>query len=269
VSFASREVLPLLTQHIVAEAAQAAGITAPARYVAVTGSTNSDLLNLASQGGPAWSVLVAGHQQGGRGRLGRSWISKPGQSLLLSVLLRPDIPAAEAPILSLAAAVVVVQACGTAAGVRVRSKWPNDLVLGDRKLGGILPEASVVGGRLEHVVLGIGLNVEQRESDFPPELGGRPTSLIMEGGSADPGVLLREVLAALRTELAPTEWLAQRVIPRYREVCESLGRQVRATLSGGRTVEGRAADIGPTGELIVETSSGTESVGFGEIEHLD
>jgi BirA family biotin operon repressor/biotin-[acetyl-CoA-carboxylase] ligase len=261
--------MPLLTQHIVAEAAQAAGIEVPARYVAVTGSTNSDLLDLASRGAPAWSVLVAGHQEGGRGRLGRMWVSKPGQSLLVSVVVRPELPPAEAPVLSLAAAVAAAEACRTAAGVPVRCTWPNDVVVGDRKLGGILPEAAVAGGRLEHVVIGIGINVTQGESDFPPDLEGRATSLSMEGGSADPAALLRELLAALRAELAPTEWLAQRVLPRYRDVCDSLGRRVRAALSDGRTVEGRATGIGPAGELLVDTVEGSERIGFGEIEHLD
>jgi BirA family biotin operon repressor/biotin-[acetyl-CoA-carboxylase] ligase len=259
----------LLTQHIVAEAAQAAGITIQARYVALTGSTNSDLMDLASQGAPAWSVLVAGHQEGGRGRLGRSWVSKPGQSLLLSVLLRPAIPAAEAPVLSLGAALAVAEACHAVAGVRVGCKWPNDLVMGERKLGGILPEASVAGGRLEHVVLGIGLNVRQGESDFPPDLKGRGTSLASEGGKVDPAVLLREVLSALVRELEPAQGLADRGLDRYRALCVTLGRHVRASLEGGRTVEGVAADIGPTGELIIEASGGTRAVGFGEIEHLD
>jgi BirA family biotin operon repressor/biotin-[acetyl-CoA-carboxylase] ligase len=141
-------------------------------------------------------------------------------------------------------------------------------MVGDRKVGGILPEASVAGGHLEHVVIGLGLNVTQGEPDFPPELRGSATSLAAEGGSPDRRELLRALLAGLRAELSPTEWLAQRVVPRYVEVCDTIGRRVRAT-AADRSIEGTASGIGPSGELLVETSRGTESVSFGEIVHLD
>jgi BirA family biotin operon repressor/biotin-[acetyl-CoA-carboxylase] ligase len=261
--------MPLLTQHIVAEAAEAAGILVPARFVEVTGSTSSDLAEVAAGGAPAWSVLVAGQQEAGRGRLGRSWVSAPGQSLLVSVLLRPTIPPSEAPLLSLAAAVAAVEACHRIGGASVGCKWPNDIVASGGKLGGILPEASVRGGALDHVVLGLGVNVNQTEADFPDELRGQATSVRIEGGRPDAAILLSEYLVGLRRLLEPDEGLRDRVLPRYGDLCETLGRQVRATLPSGRAIEGRAAVLGPGGELVIEGPSGAESVAFGEIVHLD
>lgn len=258
----------MLTQHIVAEAAQAAGIDAPARYVAVTGSTNADLAAAAEEGAPAWTVLVAGHQEGGRGRLGRTWESKPGMSLLVSILLRPSLAPDDAPLLSLAAAVAVTEACMNAAAPMARCKWPNDVVVGGRKLGGILVEASVTGGRIDHVVIGIGINVSQAEDDFSPDLRATATSLAIEGGADHAGVL-RHVLAGLRRMIEPQEGLRDRVPPRYRELCATLGRRVRASLGGDEVIEGVAVDIGPRGELLVNSGDQGRFVSFGEVVHLD
>ena len=258
----------MLTQHIVADAAQAAGIDVPVRYTAETGSTNSDLADLAATGGPAWTVLVAGHQEAGRGRLGRTWVSEPGSSLLVSVLLRPDLSPADAPLLSLAGGVAAVEGC-RAVGVDATCKWPNDVVVGERKLAGILPEASVTGGLLDYVVIGVGLNVHQTPGDFPEELRSRATSVAMEDGRPDPAILLRELLAGLRRLIEPGDGLRDRVLSGYREVCSTIGRRVRATQQGALVTEGMATDIGSGGELLVETRGGIESIVFGEVVHLD
>src|SRR5689334_21196710 len=128
----------MLDEARVAEAARAAGIEVPARYVDVTGSTNADLLALAAAGAPAWSVLVAGHQESGRGRLGRTWVEPPGSSLLVSVLLRPDLEPERLPMLTLAAGVAIVEALADGAGVTATCRWPNDVMVGQRKLAGVL-----------------------------------------------------------------------------------------------------------------------------------
>ncbi|HJP66438.1 MAG TPA: biotin--[acetyl-CoA-carboxylase] ligase, partial [Actinomycetota bacterium] len=257
------------TQHIVAEAAAAAGIPVPGRYLEVTGSTNADLAAMAAAGAPAWTVMVAGHQESGRGRLGRAWESKPGQSLLVSVLLRPSLRPEDAPLLSVAAAVAVVETARTAGITEARAKWPNDVMVGDRKLAGILPEASVTGGALDHLVIGVGLNVSQGSTDFPEVIRESATSVALERGSPDPADVLPQLLIGLRRWLEPDDGLRDRVLSRYRELCSTLGRRVRATVSLGREVEGVAVGIGPRGELIVETDRATETVGFGEITHLD
>ncbi len=254
-----------LTEHTVAEAARAAGITVPPLYVEVTGSTNSDLMALASEGAPEWTVLVTGQQEAGRGRLGRTWESNPGQSLLVSVLLRPELPSEVVPLLSLMAGVAMSRACETACGVTVGCKWPNDLVVGERKLGGILTEASFTGSGVDHVVIGIGVNVRQHRDDLPEEIRETATSVVIEGGLPDRMALLTEYLRELRAR----EERPEESMPEYRELCQSLGRTVRAGVASGQPVEGEAVDIGPTGELVIETTDGTKRIGFGEITHLD
>jgi BirA family transcriptional regulator, biotin operon repressor / biotin---[acetyl-CoA-carboxylase] ligase len=263
----------MLTENTVAEAGRAAGLPVPVQYLPVTGSTNTDLFAMAEQGAPEWTVVVAGSQEAGRGRLGRTWVStSPGDSLLASVLLRPEIPPSDAPLLSLLAAVALVDACREASGLAVRCKWPNDLVVVERKVGGILAEAQVKGGRLEYVVIGTGVNVAQKPDDFPADLRGSATSVALEGGRPDVPALLGAYLSALRRRYpdgAVAAALRESVIPEYRTVCETIGRDVRGIVKGGRTVEGRSVGVGDQGQLIVRSASGGEEpLGFGEIEYL-
>jgi BirA family biotin operon repressor/biotin-[acetyl-CoA-carboxylase] ligase len=260
----------MLSQHIVAEAVRAAGLPVPGRFLPVTGSTNSDVLAMAEHGAPEWTVLVAGRQDEGRGRLGRNWVStEGGDSLLVSVLLRPEMSASDAPLLSLLAAVAMAEACREACGLEVRCKWPNDLVMGGRKLGGILTEAIVSGGRLEHVVLGTGVNVGQSRPDFPEDLRDAATSVAIEGGRPDVASLLTAYLSDLRRRYVSSgTGLREGVLPDYRAACDTIGRRVQATSTSGRRVEGMATGVGDLGELLVETSAGMESIGFGEVVHL-
>src|SRR5712691_10483324 len=185
----------LLTESSVAGAARVAGFPdGHVRFVAETGSTNADVLSLAEAGAPEWTTVVAAHQTSGRGRLGRSWASAPGASLLVSVLLRPPDDPRLAPLISLAAGVSTVMACALAGRVEARCKWPNDVVSGGRKLAGILAEARASGARMTHVVVGLGLNVTQRPEDLPTDLRETATSVATEGGVADHALLLAEYL---------------------------------------------------------------------------
>ncbi len=259
----------MLNEHIVAEAARSAGLSAPAHFSKVTGSTNSDLFELAAQGAPEWTLVVAGEQRTGRGRLGRTWASVEGRSLLASILFRPTMPASDATLVSLLAAVCLVRAVRSTTGVEVMCKWPNDLVVRDRKLGGILPEASVESGRLAFVVVGTGVNVAEEPGDFPPEIRATATSILLEGGRAYGVALLREYLRELRSLYDRTgENLRTDVLEEYRTICATIGRDVMATTAAGPHIRGRAVGIGDSGELLVKTDSGTEVVGFGEIVHL-
>jgi BirA family transcriptional regulator, biotin operon repressor / biotin---[acetyl-CoA-carboxylase] ligase len=267
----SREVGDVLTQHIVAEAARVAGLPVPGRFVPVTGSTNADVFAMAEHGAPEWTVMVAGRQEAGRGRLGRTWVSaRAGDSLLASVLLRPNIPPSVAPLVSLLVAVSLVEACRQACGLEVRCKWPNDLVVGPRKLGGILAEATVKAGRLDYLVIGTGVNVSQRREDFPDELREQATSVAIEGGAEDVSSLLRAYLSALKRRYDPSgEGLRAPLLADYRGLCDTIGRRVRATTMSGELLEGTAIDVGNAGDLVVETPMGLASVGFGEVVHLD
>ena len=245
---------------------QQAGIDAPPLYLEETGSTSSEAKILADRGLPEWTIVAANHQTGGRGRMGRSWASSPGKALQFSLLLRPTLAPSDAPLTALLAAAEMAGACRDVAGLSVTSKWPNDLLVADRKLGGILPEATVSGDALDHLVLGIGVNLSMIDSDFPEEIRGSVTSLKMEGASAEPETLLERFLTRFRGAWRPGEPdLSQDILRRYREVCVTLGRRVRATTKDGTEIVGVAADLDDHGGLRV----GGTTVGFGEVVHLD
>lgn len=259
----------MLSEHTVAEAGRAASLPVPARFVASTGSTNANLMAAAEQGAPAWTVLVAGHQESGRGRRGRTWVDVPGSSLLVSVLLRPRLEAAEAPLVSLAAAVAMAESIEYVTGVAVACKWPNDLQAAGsgRKLAGVLPEAKVEGGTLRHVVVGVGVNLLQSAANFPGDARG--TSVAIEGGRPEALPLLEEFLRRLHGLYDPDgPGFARRVLTAYGGRCGTLGRRVRATLDGREPVEGTAEAVGPAAELLVRTTDGVVTVAFGEVEHL-
>ena len=236
------------------------GIDAPVHYDEVTSSTNTTALDMAARGEPEWTLVAAGHQTGGRGRLGREWVSEPGGSLLFSFVLRPPLPPDRALLLTLLAGVSMAEACEAAAGDDVRCKWPNDLLLDGRKVGGILAEARLRGGDLQHVVIGIGVNLKGVPSGVEDA-----TSL----GSADPHRLLEEFFRRFRERYAPAgEAFSHLVLGAYAPRCATLGRTVRASTLDGRTVEGEAVDLDPSGNLVVSTENGRAVVGFGEVLHL-
>ncbi len=152
-------------------------------YLAVTDSTNRVAMEMAENGAPHGTVVVADAQTAGRGRRGRAWVSPPGMNLYVSLLLRPPVPTVEAPRLSLVAGVSLADAI-EAMGVPASLKWPNDLYLGERKAAGILAEMASDPDGVRHIVIGAGLNVNMEEADFPGELGGRATSLRIAAGRA-------------------------------------------------------------------------------------
>ena len=262
----------MLTEHSVAEAVHAAGLPARSAYVVSTGSTNADLTAAGDAGAAGWTVLVAGYQEAGRGRMGRTWIAPPGSSLLASVLLRPAITIEETPLLSMAAAASMAEAIEALSGVPVSCEWPNDLVTrpDGRKLAGILAESRIEDGRLRHVVVGVGVNLTQSGADFPDGLRLPATSLSIEGSNPEPAALLQAFLQRLRGPFDPdAEGFASTVLQAYRPRCATVGRLVRATTLTGELVEGRAVEIGPAGQLVVATASGHVAVAFGEVERLD
>jgi BirA family transcriptional regulator, biotin operon repressor / biotin---[acetyl-CoA-carboxylase] ligase len=248
----------------------AGGLWTSVSVVPVTGSTNADLL---ARGGPEGQVLVAESQTAGRGRMGRSWVSVPGASLTFSVLLRPvSVPAARRGWLPLLAGVSVAVAVRDVSGAAAVLKWPNDVLVGSRKLAGILAEQA--GDR---VVIGIGLNVATPADALPAAAGGGglpPTSLLAEGAS----VTREAVLAGILRELE-RRYQAFRDDPssggdglpaEYRALCATLGRHVRVELPGGGILSGVAEDIDPDGRLLVAPVSGAPpaAVSAGDVIHV-
>jgi BirA family transcriptional regulator, biotin operon repressor / biotin---[acetyl-CoA-carboxylase] ligase len=237
------------------------------RLGAVT-STQDEAAKLAGTGAAEGTVVTATHQRAGRGRRSRQWLDVPGESLLMSVVLRPPIAPSTAPQLSLVAAVAVVDALKTA-GVRAAIRWPNDVMVAERKICGILPEAATARQvSLEHVILGLGLNVNQR--DFPGPLGALATSVRIETGRAHP---IEEMLGAVLVELEGwyarflREGLAgERGVGGLRtawlERAQSIGRRSRA--ADGR--EGIAVGLAEDGALLLKTDGGeTVRVFAGEV----
>jgi BirA family biotin operon repressor/biotin-[acetyl-CoA-carboxylase] ligase len=168
------------------------------RYEEVTESTQ----RLLEEDDPEGAVAVAEEQTEGRGRLGRTWQAPAGSSVLVSVLLRPDVDAPRLPELSLVAGGAVAEAIAEVTGVDPAIKFPNDVLLDGRKVAGILAESS--DGR---VVLGVGVNVNQTENELPTEVQTEPTSLrIQTGGQVDRAALLAAIL--LRLERAYERWVS-------------------------------------------------------------
>ena len=221
-----------------------------------TDSTQSEVQRRAAAGAPEGTVVTARHQRAGRGRRGHEWWDAPGQSLLLSVLLRPDAPPAAMPQLSLVGGLAVAEALASA-GVTARIRWPNDLLVDGRKVSGILAEASSEGpaagpGRLHHVILGIGINLNQ--TDFPGPLADRSTSLRLVSGRAhDADAVLAVVLARLERRYSEWQaggfaalraaWLAHALLP---------GQAIR--LPDGREAVGE--DVAEDGVLLARTADG-------------
>ena len=249
------------------------GLWRDVEVTAVTGSTNADLLARAAGGEPEGAVLAAEQQTAGRGRLGRAWVSPPRAALTFSVLLRPAaVPRARLGWLPLLAGVAVAAAVRTAAAVDAWLKWPNDVLAGPAKLGGILAEAAG-----DAVVIGIGLNVSTGPADLPPPGPGAlaATSLrLAHARSLDRGELLAAILAGLERRYltwcrfaGDTERSGVRA--EYTRLCATLGRPVRAELPGGRVLDGLAAGIDPDGRLLVSVPSEAElPVAAGDIIHL-
>jgi BirA family biotin operon repressor/biotin-[acetyl-CoA-carboxylase] ligase len=243
--------------------------------VASTGSTNADLLAraVAAPGSAEGQVLAAEEQTAGRGRLGRSWSSVPSASLTFSVLLRPaPVPQDRRGWLPLLAGVAVVSAVRAVAGVDAVLKWPNDVLVGEHKLAGILAEQSPDGSA---VVIGTGLNVATPAEALPVSPAGLPaTSLLAEGAAVSRETLLIAILGqlerwylAFRADPDPAR---AGVLDAYRSLCATLGQPVRVELPVGRVVTGVASDIDFEGRLLIAGDSGDSltPVSAGDVIHV-
>ena len=234
------------------------------RTFASLDSTNRYLLDEARGGAPDGVVAVADHQSAGRGRLGRVWEAAPGSSLLVSVLLRPALSPERLGLCSTAAGLALADAVREVAGVEAGLKWPNDLVVRDRKLAGLLAEAELAGGTVRAVVVGAGCNLDR--TAVPPDLAEGATSVEAEAGHpVDRDAVLGAFLDSLDRRLADPDALPGAARARS----ATLGRRVRIDLGGGRVVEGLAADITDTGALVVRDDDGEELVvSVGDVVHL-
>jgi len=219
-------------------------------------STNARARELAGAGESDVAVL-AGRQTAGRGRLDREWAS-PAGGVWLSILVRPALPAPRVPVLTLAAAVAVTETV-CEAGADATIKWPNDVLLGEEKLAGVLTEMEGEADRVSWVVLGVGLNANVD----PDALPAGATSLSAAVGETDRRALVRGILDRFHDLRDDPD----RALARWREYAATLGRRVRVDTPSG-AVEGEAVDVTDAGALVVETETGRETVHAGDCEHL-
>lgn len=233
-------------------------------FTPVTGSTNTDALAAAQSGAPHGSVFFADAQNAGRGRGGHSWLSAAGQGLYVSVLFRPGPPPVHLPLLPLAAGLAAAAAIHSVANLTIDLRWPNDLLIGPRKAGGILVETRTSPERLRNaVVVGIGINVHQRA--FDPGLATPATSLDMESGHpTSRQILLVSLLKSLEREAqALAEPAAGVNIPRRVQQASSWVQGRRVHVHGPQACTGTTAGLDQNGFLRVLTGSGLVTVQTG------
>lgn len=231
-----------------------------------TGSTNADLLARHAAGEDIDGVvLVAEHQSAGRGRHGRAWVTPPRSQISLSLgVSAADLPSAAWGWLPLLTGVAVVDAVRATTGLEPGLKWPNDIQIGEGKLGGILAEMAA-----PVIVVGLGLNVTLTADEAPDE---RATSLLMLGSTMlDRSALLGSVLAELTARIDRWKILGgpdPTLVSDYRRSSLTLGTRVRAQMPGDREITGVATGIGDMGQLLIDTGSQTVAVSAGDITHL-
>ncbi len=229
----------------------------------VTGSTNTDAVQAARAGAPHGSVYFADEQQAGRGRGNHGWRSAAGEGLYVSVLLRPALPAARLPLLPLAAGLAASQAIRAASGLSIDLRWPNDLLIGERKCGGILMESKIADGAVNFAVVGIGINVHQR--DFDEGLATPATSLDLESGChVSRQALLVALLKSLEREaLALQAETAGGVLACRLEDASTWLRGRHVVVHGPQACVGVTAGLDDNGFLLVETVDGRMTVQTG------
>ncbi|MBI3184287.1 MAG: biotin--[acetyl-CoA-carboxylase] ligase [Myxococcales bacterium] len=254
------ELTPLLSTH---------DIGRTIHYFDSLRSTSETAKRLAVEGAFHGEVVIADQQTEGRGRRGRRWESPAGLNLYFSVVLRPELPPQRAPELTLLAAVAVAESLRDS-GVKAEIKWPNDLHVEGKKIGGILTELTADPDRVQHVILGIGVNLNAQERDFPDELRQSATSVFLARGQRVPRALFT---AALWTRLE--QWLDLYseqgfglVRDAWRKLSSTLGREVLVKAER-RELRGVAEDVDEAGALVVRLGDGTvERVLAGDVEQV-
>ena len=233
-------------------------------------STNLTAMDLAQQGAVEGTVVLADQQLRGRGRGKRSWHSPAGVGIYCSIVLRPRIAPSMAQFITLMTAVSTVKAIALKTGLSTRVKWPNDILINNKKVAGILLESKVSGSKMEYAVIGLGINVNHASTDLPEEIRSAASSLFIElGESVDQNSLIVQIFA----EVEELYGRLQRedfpmILEQWRNYSSTLGQQVRIWQKE-RVTEGIALDVTMEGGLVVRVGSGEQVVVYaGDVEHL-
>jgi len=225
-------------------------------YYPSIGSTNDEAKKLAQNRAPHGTLVIAEEQTGGKGRLGRTWISPPREGIWLSIILRPSLEPYEAPRITMTCAVAAAKAIRKVAGIDCRIKWPNDLLVEGKKVAGILTEMSADMDSINFVVTGIGINVNN--TDFPAEIKETATSLkLASGKNVDRLKILTEFLSQFEgfyRDLENGDF--EKILGEWRELSCNLGKRVRI-IGRNSELEGIALDVDSDGALLVKTDGGT------------
>ncbi len=231
-------------------------------------STNTFAKTLARQGAPEGTLVIAREQTGGRGRMGRSFSSPAGMGLYLSLILRPHCDPKALMHLTCAAGVAAAEAVEKTVSIRPGIKWTNDLVVGSRKLGGILTELSVdpQTDKVDFAVIGIGINCRQKTADFPPELQELACSLATATGRpVAPELLAKELIGALHFLSCGLFTQKNAILDQFRKDCVTLGKEV-SILQGQQVRHGTALAVEADGGLLVQLPDGSrEVISSGEV----
>ena len=230
-------------------------------------STNALAKNMAAAGAPQGTVLLADSQSAGRGRLGRSFHSPGGAGLYLSVILRPHCPPAQLMHLTCAVGVAVCDAVEEVLGFRPGIKWVNDLVVGDRKLGGILAEASMdtKTGCVSYAIVGIGINCNQHPADFPNELQNIACSAAMATGTSIDRARLAAAIICHMERMSHSLSQQKDIMARYRHDCVTIGKDVNI-IHNDQIREGQALNVEDDGSLLVRFDDGSvRTVNSGDV----
>lgn len=221
-------------------------------YLPSVDSTNRRARQLAAEGAPHGTLVIADEQTAGRGRRGRGWISPAGEGVFMSLILRPQSHPSEVARLSMQTALAVALSIAQTTGLDARIKWPNDIVCGGRKVCGMLLEMNADEQSVRDVVAGIGINVHQRE--FPPEIAQTAASLdLLTGTSVNRAALVRAFLQEFETVSSMAQ--AGTLMDAYRERSATLAQRVRVIAPSG-TFTGTALEVTDSGSLIVLDEQG-------------
>lgn len=234
-------------------------------YYDVTDSTNIRAKELAEEGHPSGTLVVADCQESGRGRRGRSWDSPSGTGIFMTLLLKPEMNPNHASMLTLVAAMAVARAISKCADTEALIKWPNDIVIGGKKICGILTEMSAQFDFINHIVIGIGINVHNEH--FPEEIAETASSILLQTGiRIRRAELIEQILEQFEHYYAifmETEDLSG-LVKEYNSILVNMNKSVRV-LDPKEPFEGKAMGITKKGELIVDTWESRKMVSSGEV----
>jgi len=239
------------------------------RIFETTDSTNIEAFNLAAAGAPEGSIVIANRQKAGKGRMGRAWSSPAGKNVYISVILRPGIPPYLAPRLTIVTAVALSDTLIESGVPGHRIKWPNDILVGDKKISGILTEMKGDTDSIEFIITGIGININASLADYPPELHSTVTSLnIILNRTTDRNdftALLLSNLEKYYNRFLMGEFSG--ILSTWKERADIINREIKVQ-QFNETFTGRVIDLNEDGNLLVDTGMEIKTVNSGDINYL-